>query len=197
MWGEGYSVRGIIHVARALYTGTQLPVEMLSADRRRNINLCSRWAETNTHSVIFLNDAHKYEDFARLHEPVHAVRGTQQCELMDWVYMPQNAMMFIKRHYNGTSTPEFLSFMKSKTFWPIFVCGTSTGVCVRYTIEGLQRIGFTRICVIEDACADLFPARHADCIHQWQSSGLIRVINTTSLLQHVTEKQNSPGLWSD
>ena len=161
---------------RELYSKTQLPVEQLTVDRRNNINNLLHWAETNQILTIFINDAHHHEDFKRMNEPVHALHDTEQSELMDWVYQPQNSLIIKKRTYDGTSNPKLIEKLKSNHISKIIIIGTSTGACVLRTIKGLMNNGFHNIFLVENACADIFPIRHKQCIQLIKDLEKIEVI---------------------
>ena len=55
---------------------------------------------------------------------------------------------------------KFLTFNKIRS---IIACGTSTGVCVYHRVESLHKLNFS-ICIVEDACADIFKTRHRKII---------------------------------
>jgi len=170
---------------RNLYSKTQLPVDQLTLDRRNNINNLLHWAETNKILTIFVNDAHHYEDFKRMNEPVHALHDTEQSELMDWVYQPKNALLIKKRTYDGTTNPKLIAFLKSNQISQMVVIGTSTGACVLRTIDGLKNKGYHEILLVEDACADIFPIRHKQTIKILNQTGKFEVILTKSIILKV------------
>jgi len=163
---------------RDLYSKTQLPVDQLTSDRRSNINKLLHWSETNKFLTIFISDAHHYEDFERMNEPVHALHDTEQSELMDWVYQAKNALIIKKRTYDGTTNPKLIEMLKDNKISRLIIIGTSTGACVLRTIKGLMNRGYKDILLVEDACADIFPIRHRKSIQMMKNLEKFNVIMT-------------------
>ena len=168
---------------RELYPETELPVTMLDASRRRNINRILHLGDSPSVRTVFIQDAHVSEDFIRMHEPRHAVKGSPQAMRMGWVYTPQHAQTFTKNTYDGTTNSSFVRFLRHENPSEIIVIGTSTGVCVLHTMEGVLRLGFSPVTLIEDACGDMFPRRHAFTIRKLLSGSSIRVLSTVELCE--------------
>ena len=78
------------------YSKTDLPINQLTSYHQKKINRILRWAESLEIQTVFICDSHKKEDFERLHEKFHALEGTKNTELMDWVYKPPKSLTFTK-----------------------------------------------------------------------------------------------------
>ncbi len=160
----------------------ELPVNQLTAERRDNINKLLHFGESQHWGVFFLNDAHRSEDFTKLHEPPHALYGTPSSALMPWVYRPSDAKTFEKRTYNGCAGTPLVEELRNSGVVSIIIIGTSTGKCVLHTLLGLRKAGFQDITLIADACADLYPSRHRQALRQLCENQLATILLTTDIL---------------
>ena len=104
---------------------------------------------------------------------------------MAWIHQPPNSHIFHKRTYDGSTNPQLVAYLKDHNITHSFALGTSTGVCVRHSIEGFIAKGIAPWYLVEDLLGDIFSARHRYFLMYFRNHPQIHLVNSIEIRERV------------
>jgi nicotinamidase-related amidase len=92
----------------------------------------------NGDDIIAFKDTHNKDDEEFKTYPIHCVKGSRECELINELKIFENKMKIIEKNTtNGFNTQEFKNFIKLNYYDNIIVCGCCTDICVKNFCESM------------------------------------------------------------
>ncbi len=170
----------------------ELPVSAINAEFCAKTNAIIDFFSKHGCHILFLCDHHSEADFIRMNEPPHARIGTKAAELMTWIHQPPDSHIFRKRTYDGSTNPQLVEYLKKHNIANCFALGTSTGVCVRHSIEGFIAKGITPWYVVEDLLGDIFPSRHRYFLQYFLNHSEIHLTTATEIQDRLLFDNSNP-----
>ncbi|AEM39289.1 isochorismatase hydrolase [Pyrolobus fumarii 1A] len=109
--------------------------------------------------VIYTNDAHYPFDFEVKHWGPHAVRGSEEAQVVPELRPTEKDYVVLKRRYDAFFATDLDLLLRELGIDTVVLTGVATDICVLHTAAGAFFRGY-KVIVVKDATAGVTKDRH-------------------------------------